>query len=115
MNQRYDPSRYSLLIEWSDDDQLYLATVPELPGCRTHGASRGGALRKGEERSVGWLAVAAERGWDLPAPRAFNGWSNVVAVPTTDTMPLGSGVATTSALGRVEASGETTTKLPRHP
>ncbi len=32
--------RYSMLImliRWSDEDQLYIVDVPELPGCTTHG------------------------------------------------------------------------------
>ncbi len=29
--------RYSMYIQWSDEDQVYIVTVPELPGCKTHG------------------------------------------------------------------------------
>lgn len=115
MSQRYDPSRYSLLVEWSDEDRLYLATVPELPGCRTHGTTRREALRKGEERIVEWLAIAAERGWGLPVPRVFNGWSNAAPTPATGTVRHGTSVATASAIEHVEASGETTMKSHRHP
>ncbi len=32
-----DNLRYSLWIRWSEEDQLYIVEVPELPGCKTHG------------------------------------------------------------------------------
>jgi predicted RNase H-like HicB family nuclease len=66
-------TRYSLIIEWSDEDQVYIATAPELPGCRTHGATREEALRHGEEIVVEWLDLASEMGWDIPSPRPFDG------------------------------------------
>ncbi len=31
------PERYSMVIEWSDEDEASIVTVPELPGCVTHG------------------------------------------------------------------------------
>ena len=73
MNRSPDPTRYSLIIEWSDEDQTYIVTAPELPGCRTHGATRAEALQRGEEIVAEWLELAAELGWDVPAPRRFDG------------------------------------------
>lgn len=63
-------ARYALIIEWSDEDRVYIATCPELPGCRTHGDSRAEALARGEE------IIADDKGWAVPAPRIFDGWSN---------------------------------------
>lgn len=40
---------YSMLIQWSVEDQAYIATVPELPGCRTHGSSYEDAVRQGQD------------------------------------------------------------------
>lgn len=73
MNHSHDAGRYSLVIEWSDADQVYIATVPELPGCRTHGATRAEALQHGEEVAAEWLDLAAELGWAIPDPRKFDG------------------------------------------
>ena len=28
---------YSINIQWSERDQAFPVTVPELPGCKTHG------------------------------------------------------------------------------
>jgi len=35
MNATYP--HYSMDIRWSDEDQAFIVTVPELPGCKTHG------------------------------------------------------------------------------
>ena len=35
MNEQYQ--HYSMIIQWSDEDNAYIVTVPELPGCQTHG------------------------------------------------------------------------------
>lgn len=62
---------YSMIVEWSDEDDAYIVTVAELPGCRTHGATRAEAVAMGEEAIAGWLAVARERGEPPPTPRQF--------------------------------------------
>ncbi len=36
--------KYEIIIYWSDEDQLYLAEVPDLPGCITHGDTYNTAL-----------------------------------------------------------------------
>jgi predicted RNase H-like HicB family nuclease len=41
--------RYAIVIEWSDDDQLFLASLPDFPGAHTHGRTRAEALEMGEE------------------------------------------------------------------
>ncbi len=63
--------RYSLTIEWSDDDGLYVVTVPELPGCMTHGATHEAAVRQGEDAIATWLATARRFGDPIPPPRVF--------------------------------------------
>jgi len=62
---------YSMIIEWSDEDQLYIVTVPELPGCRTHGATYEEAARQGRDAMESWVDAAREDGDLLPAPRDF--------------------------------------------
>ena len=32
--------KYTMSIEWSEEDQCYLVTVPELPGCMADGKTR---------------------------------------------------------------------------
>jgi predicted RNase H-like HicB family nuclease len=62
---------YSMIIEWSDEDQAFIVTVPELPGCRTHGETYEKAVKQGKEAIEGWLEVAKDMGWELPTPKTF--------------------------------------------
>lgn len=63
-------TKYDVNIIWSEDDGVYLATVPELPGCTTHGDTRVEAVRMAEDAIEGWLAVAREFGREIPEPRS---------------------------------------------
>ena len=54
--------RYAMVIEWSEEDQVFVVTVPDLPGCRTHGATRDEAARMGEEAIATVLASRASHG-----------------------------------------------------
>ncbi|MGA7669275.1 MAG: type II toxin-antitoxin system HicB family antitoxin [Nitrolancea sp.] len=62
---------YSMVIQWSDEDQVYIVTVPELPGCMTHGATYEEAVEQGKEAIEGWLAANRDMGRPIPAPRIF--------------------------------------------
>lgn len=64
--------KYSMIIEWSNEDQSYIVTVPELPGCRTHGATRVEALERGEEVIEGWIEATHNWGRPVPRPRDFS-------------------------------------------
>jgi len=63
--------RYSLVLTWDDQDRIYVASCPELPGCNTHAATRAEALANGEQAIAEWLDIAAEQGWIVPAPRVY--------------------------------------------
>ena len=65
-------TRYTIVVEWSDADHLYIASTPELPGCVTHGTTRAEALAKCEGLVPEWLAIATERGWAIPPARTFD-------------------------------------------
>jgi predicted RNase H-like HicB family nuclease len=53
-----EAQRYSMVIEWSDTDEAYIVTVPELPGCMTHAE----AVKQGEAAIATWLATARAYG-----------------------------------------------------
>jgi len=36
--------KYEIIIYWSDEDKVFIAEVPELPGCAAHGTSPDNAL-----------------------------------------------------------------------
>lgn len=61
--------RYSMVIEWSDEDDAYIVTVPELPGCMTHGATHVEAVQQGEDAIESWLDAAIAWGRPIPEPR----------------------------------------------
>ena len=50
-------SRYAVLLFWSERDDAYIATVPELPGCAADGATRQEALAAVERRALRRAAV----------------------------------------------------------
>jgi predicted RNase H-like HicB family nuclease len=47
--ERAAARRYAMVIEWSDEDQLFLVSIPDFPGAHTHGRSRAEAAEMGEE------------------------------------------------------------------
>ena len=57
---------HELIIHWSAEDELFIAEVPELPGCMAHGASREEALRNAEDAISLWIEVAERRGRPIP-------------------------------------------------
>jgi predicted RNase H-like HicB family nuclease len=60
---------YSMRLDWDPDDRIFVVTVPELPGCLTHGATYEEAARKGRAAIASWLAAARHWGTPIPAPR----------------------------------------------
>ena len=68
-----DELHYSMVIEWSDEDRVFIVSVPELPGCKTHGATYEEAVRQGQDAIESWLDAALARGQRIPAPRVSAG------------------------------------------
>ncbi len=66
---------YSMLIQWSDEDQAYLVTLPEWEGRVfgpvTHGDTYEEAVRNGREAMAALIASAEKHGESLPQPRVF--------------------------------------------
>jgi predicted RNase H-like HicB family nuclease len=61
--------RYEIIIYWSDEDQAFIAEVPELPGCMAHGGSYESALASAREAMALWIETAKEFGDPVPQPR----------------------------------------------
>lgn len=62
-------NRYEIIIFWSDEDQAFVADVPELPGCMAHGSSHEDALTNTLEAISLWLESAREHGDPIPEPK----------------------------------------------
>src|SRR3712207_2915888 len=55
MSHRGERGHYSMVLEWDPRDRSYIATVPELPGCRTHGATLEEAVKNGQDVIGIWI------------------------------------------------------------
>ena len=62
-------ARYEVIIYWSDDDQAFIAEVPELAGCAADGQTREEALRNAETAIQEWIETAKELGREIPQPK----------------------------------------------
>ncbi len=60
---------YSMNIQWDSEDRIFVVTVPELPGCMTHGKTYEEAVRQGMDAIESWLQVAQELGRPIPEPK----------------------------------------------
>lgn len=61
--------KYETIIYWSAEDQVFIAEVPELPGCIAHGASPESALSNAKEAAKLWMETAMEFGDTIPQPK----------------------------------------------
>ncbi len=67
-----DALRYSILIEWSDEDEVYIASLPEWGDLlHTHGESYEEALQRGKELLEALIVSRQQRGEPLPQPQVF--------------------------------------------
>jgi antitoxin HicB len=68
-------TRYSMLIEWSDEDQAYVVSFPEWEAAgligRTHGGTYAEAVLKGEEMLRFLVETAQAEGDPIPEPQYF--------------------------------------------
>jgi antitoxin HicB len=66
--------RYSMLIEWSDEDQVFVVSLPEWGDLvHTHGITYEEGVQRGKELIEGLVASRQESGEPLPRPRIFAG------------------------------------------
>jgi len=63
--------KYAMDIRWSDEDQVYIVTVPELDGCKTHGRTYEDAAHQGRDMIELWLESLTARGLPVPPPRVY--------------------------------------------
>jgi len=61
--------KYEVIIYWSQEDQAFIAEVPELPGCAADGESYQEALQNVEVIMQEWIETAQELGRIVPQPK----------------------------------------------
>ena len=68
-------TRYSMVIEWSDDDAAFLVTLPEWEGRVfgpvSHGETYEEAVRSGKEALAALIASLQQHGEPLPVLRTY--------------------------------------------
>lgn len=61
--------KYDIFIYWSEEDQAYLAEVPELPGCMADGSTYEDALTNVEGIIQEWMETAKDENRPIPEPK----------------------------------------------
>ncbi|KAA0250798.1 type II toxin-antitoxin system HicB family antitoxin [Acidobacteria bacterium ACD] len=61
--------KYEVIIYWSDEDEAFIAEVPELPGCAADGPTYAKALANAEVVIREWIETARQLGRPIPQAR----------------------------------------------
>ena len=61
--------KYEIIIYWSNEDDAYIAEVPELPGCMADGKTYDEVLENVTQVIKEWLETAEELGREIPKPK----------------------------------------------
>jgi predicted RNase H-like HicB family nuclease len=62
-------TKYEIILYWSDEDQSFIAEVPELAGCAADGATQLEALANVAVVINEWIETAKELGRPIPVPK----------------------------------------------
>ena len=61
--------KYEVIVYWSEEDQAYIAEVPELPGCMADGATYEEAVKNIQVTISEWIETARALGREIPIPK----------------------------------------------
>ena len=61
--------KYEMILYWIYEDNVFIAEVPELPGCMAHGKTREQALKNVNQAIELWIDTAKEFGDRIPEPK----------------------------------------------
>ncbi len=62
-------TKYEIILYWSEADQVFVAEVPELPGCASDGQTRQEAVANAEVVISEWIETARELNRPIPEPK----------------------------------------------
>ena len=62
--------KYEIIVYWSEEDEAYIAEVPELPGCMADGKTYEEALKNALQIIDEWIETAKMLGRDIPTPKS---------------------------------------------
>ena len=61
--------KYEIIIYWSQEDEAFIAEVPELPGCMADGETYVEAVQNAEQIIDEWIETANSLGRKIPKPK----------------------------------------------
>ena len=61
--------KYEVILYWSEDDEAFIAEVPELSGCAADGPTYQEALQEVQVIMDEWVETARELGRPIPEPK----------------------------------------------
>ncbi len=73
-------SKHSTMIQWSEEDEAYIAFVPELPGLSAFGSSAEEAARELSLAKEAYLEVLIEDEEEIPEPETLKPFSGQTRV-----------------------------------
>jgi len=62
-------SKYEIIIYWSEEDEAFIAEVPELPGCMADGKTYQEVISNVEVIIQEWIETARELYRPIPQPK----------------------------------------------
>jgi predicted RNase H-like HicB family nuclease len=62
-------SKYEIILFWSQEDNAYIAEVPELAGCKADGKTYIEALENAQTVISEWIETATSLGRFIPEPK----------------------------------------------
>ena len=63
--------KYPVILYWSDEDNCYVASVPDLPGCMSDGKTPVEAIENTQKIIGEWIETALEDGESIPVPSSY--------------------------------------------
>lgn len=67
--ERIVDQKYEIILYWSNEDNCFIAEVPELPGCIAHGETHSKTLQEIHNAMDLWIETAFEDGIPIPDPK----------------------------------------------
>lgn len=61
-------AKYAMIVSWSNDDNCYIVSVPDLPGCMADGETPQKAVENAQVIIEEWIETAQMLGRKIPEP-----------------------------------------------
>jgi predicted RNase H-like HicB family nuclease len=108
--KKHGDLEYQVNISFDPRDNIYVARIPELENCQTHGSTPEAALRNAEEAIALWLETARDNGIEIPEPASRKSYSGRFVVRTPEALHA---TLAREALRRGKSMNELTVELLR--